>query len=82
MKKSEFSKLFSDQPLECKFCDYYGTFNLGLFNTKPTSLKRYILKFCRIIQTGLNGLFWLILRRRGLENPLTSPYLMFIGVKK
>jgi 2-polyprenyl-3-methyl-5-hydroxy-6-metoxy-1,4-benzoquinol methylase len=82
MERENFRKLFKRENLDVQYCDYLGTFNLNLFNTKPTSFKRYILRTCVYFQYLLNGLFWLILRKRGLESRLFSPYLLFIGKKK
>lgn len=82
MDTSAFCQLFDNAHLEKKYCGCFGTLNLKLFNTKQNSLKRHLLKVCDFVQFGFNGLLWVLLRKRGLENRLTSPYLLYIGVRK
>jgi len=82
MQKKEFLKMFDKECLSTLFCDYYGTFNFGLFNTKRNSPLRFVLICCNILQLLLNALFRLLLRDKGAESRLFSPYLIFIGVKK
>jgi 2-polyprenyl-3-methyl-5-hydroxy-6-metoxy-1,4-benzoquinol methylase len=81
MNLREFRRLFQREGIETKFCGYFGTFNFGLFNTKPSSPKRHILRLCTLFQVGLNALFLLFLGKRGLETGWASPHLLFIGAK-
>jgi len=82
MQKKEFSEIFGKVCLSPLFCDYYGTFNFGLFITKKNSPLRFVLTCCKILQLILNVVFRLLFRNKGLESRLFSPYLLFIGVKK
>jgi len=82
MEKRRFSKLFNKKGLSTLFCDYYGTFNFGLFNTERNSPMRFALPFCNISQLILNVVFRLFFKNRGAESRIFSPYLIFIGKKK
>lgn len=82
MDKRNFEALFDDQPLRLRFCDYFGTFNFGLFFAKRYSPLRIPLLFCHGLQLLFNGLFRLSLRDKGWESRFFSPCLMYIGVKK
>ena len=82
MQKRKFSKLFNKASLSALFCDYYGTFNFGLFIAKQTSGLRFMLTCCKVLQLILNLLFRLFFRKGGVESGLFSPYLLFIGIKK
>ena len=82
MQKREFSQIFDKVCLSTLFCDYYGTFNFGLFITKGNSPLRFVLTSCKILQLILNMVFRLLFRNGGAESRLFSPYLLFIGVKK
>ena len=82
MEKKEFSELFDKERLSPLFCDYYGTFNFGLFCTDKDSPLRFLRAFCKIIQLMLNIAFHILLRNKGAENRLFSPYLIYIGVRK
>ena len=82
MRKENFSEIFDNERLSMLFCDYCGTFNFGLFNTKRKSPLRFVLTFCAILQRVLNVVFYILFRNKGAESRLFSPYLIFIGVKK
>jgi 2-polyprenyl-3-methyl-5-hydroxy-6-metoxy-1,4-benzoquinol methylase len=82
MEKDRFSKLFQKENLSPLFCDYYGTFDLTLFNTKEHSPMRHLLAISRKLQLGLNVGFRLFLKDRGAENRMISPHLIYIGVNK
>jgi len=82
MQKRKFSKIFDRVCLSTLFCDYYGTFNFGLFITKGNSPLRFVLTSCKILQLILNMVFRLLFRNGGAESGLFSPYLLFIGMKK
>ena len=82
MRKENFSGIFDKERLSMLFCDYCGTFNFGLFNTKRKSPLRFVLTFCAILQRVLNVAFYILFRNKGAESRLFSPYLIFIGVKK
>jgi len=82
MQKREFSRFFDKECLSTLFCDYYGTFNFGLFNTKKGSPLCLVLTFCKVLQLMLNVVFRLLFGKRGAESKTFSPYLLFIGVRK
>ena len=82
MGKREFLRLFDTERLSTLFCDYYGTFNFGLFISKGNSPLRFVLICCKIFQLMLNVVFRVLFRTKGAESGLFSPYLLFIGVKK
>lgn len=82
MQKRVFSQLFDKERLLTLLCDYYGTFNFLLFNTKKNSPMRFVLSFCHKLQLILNVVFHLMFKDKGAESRLFSPYLIFIGLKK
>jgi 2-polyprenyl-3-methyl-5-hydroxy-6-metoxy-1,4-benzoquinol methylase len=82
MQKKEFLKMFDKDCLSTLFCDYYGTFSFGLFNTKRNSPLHIVMTFCMILQLILNVVFRLLLGNKGVESSLFSPYLIYIGLKK
>ena len=82
MRKPVFRSLFDESQFDPQFCDYYGTFNFGLFNVGDNSLLRALLSVCMKIQVVLNITFRLLFGRAGAESRFFSPALIFIGVKK
>lgn len=82
MSKSSFRSLFERPDLGILFCDYYGTFTLNLFNTRPNSWKRRILSLARRVQKLLNMVFYFCFRARGCESAGFSPYLLLVGRKR
>lgn len=82
MQKKEFTKLFNEEFLSTIYCNYYGTFNFGLFNTQKKSPLRYLLSICKMFQLLLNIFFHLLLGNKGAEHPSLSPYLIYIGTRK
>jgi 2-polyprenyl-3-methyl-5-hydroxy-6-metoxy-1,4-benzoquinol methylase len=82
MRKSEFCGLFDAKLLDTKLCEYYGTFDFGLFNTKEGSPLRFLHGFCKMCQAFLNVIFPALFKNKGAESSFFSPYLIFIGVKK
>jgi 2-polyprenyl-3-methyl-5-hydroxy-6-metoxy-1,4-benzoquinol methylase len=82
MDKREFFKLFDRAGLSPLFCDYYGTFNFGLFNTAPRSPMVRVLNTCMKAQLVLNATFRLFFPGGGLESRMFSPSLIYIGVKR
>jgi glycosyltransferase involved in cell wall biosynthesis/2-polyprenyl-3-methyl-5-hydroxy-6-metoxy-1,4-benzoquinol methylase len=81
MRKQEFMGLFENQGLSPLFCDYYGTFNFGLFNTRRGTLQSLALGCCMKFQLLLNIALRLLFKERGAESMFFSPALMFIGKK-
>ncbi len=82
MGKKEFSEIFDRNDLSTLFCDYYGIFTFDLFNTKPASPLRFVLKLCNIMQLVLNLIFHMLFRNKRAESRMFSPYLLYIGIKK
>ncbi|MFA5553080.1 MAG: methyltransferase domain-containing protein [Phycisphaerae bacterium] len=82
MKKNEFAKLFDDERLSTRYCEYYGTLNFNLYAAKKKTFGWLILIPFKIIQLLLNAMFRVLLRKRGAESKIFSPYLIYIGVKK
>jgi 2-polyprenyl-3-methyl-5-hydroxy-6-metoxy-1,4-benzoquinol methylase len=81
MQESTFKDLFNATQLSPIFCNYYGTFNFGLFNTGNNSLLRSLLGLCMKLQIILNVAFRLLLGERGAESRFFSPSLIYIGLK-
>ncbi|MFH1371294.1 MAG: class I SAM-dependent methyltransferase [Planctomycetota bacterium] len=82
MRKKEFRWLFNAELMECKLCDYFGTFDFGVFNTPEGSPLRFLLGFCKMWQAIFNAAFPRLFGDKGAESSFFSPYLIFIGVKK
>lgn len=77
MQKERFSLIFDKKGLTTLFCDYQGTFDFGLFIYE----RKYVQSLCKVLQLMLNMLFFILLRDKGVEHKLFSPYLIFIGIK-
>jgi SAM-dependent methyltransferase len=82
MRREAFHRLFTQERLLTLTCQYYGTFNFGLFFTKPDSHKRHLLPLGAKVQRLMNIVFRTVLGDAGAEHRYFSPYLLFIGVKK
>jgi 2-polyprenyl-3-methyl-5-hydroxy-6-metoxy-1,4-benzoquinol methylase len=82
MRKSEFDGLFNTQLLDTKLCNYYGTFDFVIFNTREGSPLRFLLSFCQMCQAVLNVIFPCLFKDKGAESSFFSPYLIYIGVRK
>lgn len=82
MRLEVFKGLFGQERLLPLYCNYYGTFSFGLFNTKKNSPMGIILNLCNRLQLILNVVFRLLFKDRGAESSWFSPGLIFIGIKK
>ncbi len=82
MEKKEYEKLFDRGKLTTKYCGYFGVFNFGIFNVKPASSKRHLLRIIYIFQIGLDILFKRLFLGNNLQCRFFSPYLIYIGRKK
>ncbi|MFY9571161.1 MAG: class I SAM-dependent methyltransferase, partial [Blastocatellia bacterium] len=82
MRKQEFTALFDGHEIAPLYCNHYGTFNFGLFNAQPNSLRQFVLDLCIKLQTTLNLAFRLLLGDKGAESSFFSPALIYIGVKR
>jgi 2-polyprenyl-3-methyl-5-hydroxy-6-metoxy-1,4-benzoquinol methylase len=83
MKLDAFRKLYESLPIDCLHCDYIGTFNFWLFTAPPES--KWACRFIQIlllIQRGLNLVFRMIFRDKGIETATFSPDLIFVGRKR
>jgi len=82
MRMEAFRSLFSRDDLEILFCGYYGTARADMFLHRRGPLTGMFKRAAEAFQALLNLIFRLVLRDRGLETPMFSPNLLFIGVKK
>ncbi len=82
MPREAFSALFDPSRLERLFCDYYGTFDFGLFDTAPGSFLRPLLLVGKGLQLPLNVALRLLFGDCGRETAACSPYLLYVGIKK
>lgn len=78
MKRNVFKASFRSPDLEPLFVGYYGLLNLGMLQDRGGA-KAWLLQSLRWIQVFLNPLLRL---GHSFENPVTSPYLLYIGKKK
>ena len=78
MCRPEFSRLFADQGLEAKYCDYVGILQLSLAVPKRC---RRLNAFARAIQVVFDTVLINATRHRDFPNRFTSPYLLYIGKK-
>jgi SAM-dependent methyltransferase len=81
MRLSAFARLFEGRPLEPLVAGYYGTCNAALFIHAAGPLTRALRLGAEAVQTQLNLIMRVLLGKRGLESPLLSPNLLFIGRK-
>lgn len=81
MDKSIFESLFADKGLMKLHCEYYGLFNLGLFNTPRTSFKLPLMKVCYGLQFGMDRIVERLFMNRNIECSAVSPYIVYIGRK-
>jgi SAM-dependent methyltransferase len=82
MEKERFARLFDRNGLETLHCDYWGTFNFGLFYPKKGSLLRSLHRGCESLQLILNMVFRILFRDKEMKSKFSSPHLIFIGRKK
>ena len=82
MRKTEFAKLFDHESLTPLFCDYYGTLTLDVTAARKNSPVRFILNGMKKLELITNLILHLALRGHDLNTRFTSPYLIFVGVKK
>ena len=82
MRMKNFEALFDPGRLEALFCSYYGTAKADLFIQRRSLPTRLAGRAAEAAQAGMNLVFRLILRNRGLETSTFSPNLLFIGRKK
>lgn len=78
MKLKFFRALFPESAIAPLFCGHYGVLNFGMLQGESKTQKLFV-KFLQLSQVIFNP----ILRHcHFFENSLTSPYLMYIGIKK
>jgi SAM-dependent methyltransferase len=82
MEKRVFAGLFADKNLTPRFCDYYAVFSFFLFNTKPDSCMRHVLRLGFYLQFPLNVGFRLLFGATRGRSRWFSPALMFVGEKR
>jgi SAM-dependent methyltransferase len=82
MSKPAFARLFDPAKVRPLTCRYFGTFNFYLFNVGKGSRLAPVLAACTKVQPLLNVAFRTVLGDRGAENRITSPQLIFAGIKR
>lgn len=82
MRKKEFVQVFAGLPLHPLFCGHYGTFSFNLLYAPPRSPLRFVLAVLHLLQRPLNVVFRSLFKHGGIESGLTSPFLLFIGVRR
>ncbi|MCM8761236.1 MAG: class I SAM-dependent methyltransferase [Candidatus Omnitrophica bacterium] len=83
MKKENFIKIFDERRWNVLYCGYYGTFNCGdRFSPRQDFLMKFVLMFCNGMQKALNVIFRVLLKDKGAETSIFSPYLVFVGTKR
>jgi SAM-dependent methyltransferase len=82
MRMKDFRALFDLEGLETVFCDYYGTAKADIFIHRKGPFTGLVSRAAEAFQALQNLLFRTVLRERGLETPVFSPNLLFIGRKK
>lgn len=61
------------------YCGYCGVFNFDLHNTAPQSVKRHLLRLCKLSCLPLQWVLRAICPCGWFESARFSPYLVFIG---
>ncbi len=82
MEKKAFASCFDFPEMIPIYCSYFGTLNFNLWKADQTAVAKWLLNQFKNLQLICNVLCRLILRKRGLDLPCISPYLIFIGQKK
>jgi SAM-dependent methyltransferase len=82
MKKDLFKRLFPASKMNILYSGFFGTFDFGIFNAKPTAINQLLYKLGIRFQMILNAAFRIFIRKRMLNSQSLSPYLIFIGTKK
>ncbi|HZS05704.1 MAG TPA: class I SAM-dependent methyltransferase [Blastocatellia bacterium] len=83
MHKQSFTDLFRNKPLIQEYCGYYGTLKFSVsLPGQRTGFRGWMINILLNAQLIMNLHFHLLLRDKGAESQLFSPYLLFIGTKK
>jgi SAM-dependent methyltransferase len=82
MDKIKYSDLFKQENLLNLYCDYWGTFNFGLFYPKRNRLLHLVYHLCGYLQLLLNISFRTLFKDSEIRSRFSSPHLIFIGQKK
>ncbi|MEX1997131.1 MAG: methyltransferase domain-containing protein [Candidatus Andersenbacteria bacterium] len=77
MQKNTFCRLFQKHNVAQEYCGYYGVLNMGILQGRGPA-RMMIVKGLQLAQALTNPLWR---RCHVFENSLTSPYLLFIGIK-
>lgn len=80
MTRRRLGEIHALPALEPLWCDYFGTFNLRLFNARP-GVGRTLLGLSSRCQPALNVAFRTAFGAHSLETPWSSPNLMYVGRK-
>jgi SAM-dependent methyltransferase len=82
MQRKKYCNLFVQKNIIPLHCDYWGTFNFGLFYPSENPVSAFAYRLCAYLQLPLNLAFRILFRDRELKCSFSSPHLIFIGQKK
>ena len=82
MDKRKLMTLAEQAGLVTLHCDYLGAFTFRIFQTRPGSPLRFLLRLGFAVQPILNVLLRSIFGRKSPECRYLSPYLIYIGRKQ
>lgn len=81
MNRQSFRSLFPADQVTELYCDYVGLFSFGLFNTNK-GWKYLLHRALLLIQRPIDLILRTLFPDNVLKSRFTSPYLLFIGIKK
>ncbi len=81
MEKNKFSKIFSENNLTGLYSNYVGYFSIGLFNTDK-KWKNILYRIFLVLQRPADFFMRVFFGNILIRNRYTSPYLLFIGIKR
>lgn len=82
MQRDAFVTLFDDPALETRFCDFYGTFYLGLLGTDGQTKMRHLMPWIHRATPLVDVPMRILFGKRGWESEALSPFLLYIGRKR
>ena len=82
MDKRKFAVMAEQAGLSTLHCDYFGVFDFTLFQARPGSPLRFIIRLGRALQPILNIMLRTLFPRKSPECRYLSPYLIYIGRKQ
>jgi SAM-dependent methyltransferase len=82
MAKDRFGSLFPPGQVAPLYLNYLGTFSFHPLHTARESRLWPLFRVLKKSQTGIDFLYRIVLRGKGLESRSFSPWLLFIGRKR